>query len=67
MDRAANTDLPGWPSKAQMPVLVTLQSKGDWATHYAFPFARFFTGFFENTPTAGERDRSLQASGWIEP
>ncbi len=56
---------PSWPSKAQMPTVVTLQSTADWATHYAFPFARFFTGFFENRPGAGEYARSLAASGWI--
>lgn len=67
VDGTPKSDLPTWPSEAQMPILVTLQSKGDWATHYAFPFARFFTGFFENTPGTGEYGRSLRASGWITP
>jgi hypothetical protein len=55
-----------WPSAAQMPTLVTMQSEGDWATHYAFPVARFFTGVFENTTGANEYSRSMQASGWID-
>ncbi len=59
-------DESAWPSKAQMPTVVTLQSKGDWATHYAFPIARFFTGFFENTPGAHEYVRSLEAAGWVK-
>jgi hypothetical protein len=63
---ANSKDQSGWPSKAQIPTLVTLQSNGDWATHYAFPFARFFTGFFENTPGAHEYVRSLAAAGWIQ-
>jgi hypothetical protein len=66
-DKSPQSDTRKWPPSAQMPMLVTLQSKGDWATHYAFPFARFFTGFFENTPGAGEYSRSLQAVGWVEP
>lgn len=53
-------------SRAQLPTLVTLQSRGDWATHYAFPAARFFTSVFENTPGAGEYERSLEAAGWVE-
>lgn len=57
---------PGaWPTVAQMPTLVTLQSLGDWATHYAFPAARFFKGLFENTPGAHEHTRSVEAVGWI--
>jgi hypothetical protein len=55
-----------WPSMAQMPTLVTLQSEGDWATHYAFPTARFFTSIFENTTGAKEYYHSMHASGWIE-
>lgn len=54
-----------WPPGAQMPTLVTLQSKGDWATHYLFPIARALTGIFDNTPGSGEYVRSLKASGWI--
>jgi hypothetical protein len=55
-----------WPSAAQMPTLVTLQSQGDWATHYAFPAARFVTGAFENTTGKNEYSRSLHASGWVD-
>ena len=55
-----------WPSYAQMPTLVTLQSEGDWATHYAFPAVRFVTGTFENTGGNGEWSRSIQASGWVK-
>lgn len=61
----AQSDLP-WPTGAQMPSLVTLQSRGDKATHYAFPAARFLTSLFENTPGAGEHARSLGAAGWID-
>ena len=55
-----------WPSAAQMPTLVTLQSEGDWATHYAFPAARFFTSVFENTSGVDEYSRSMQATGWVK-
>jgi hypothetical protein len=65
-DRGRSSDTMRWPSGAQMPTLVTLQSRGDWATHYAFPVARFFSGLFENTPGAGEYGRSLRAPGWID-
>jgi hypothetical protein len=64
-DRRQDSDDGHWPSGAQMPTVLTLQSRGDWATHYAFPFARFFTSFFENTPGADEYVRSLEAVGWI--
>lgn len=59
-----NEEQPG-AAGAQMPVLVTLQSKGDWATHYVFPPARFISSAFENTPGAGEYARSLKAAGWV--
>jgi hypothetical protein len=55
-----------WPSLAQMPTLVTLQSEGDWATHYAFPVARVVTGIFENTSGSHEYSRSIEASGWVQ-
>ena len=65
VDGDRSTAPAAWPPTAQMPSAVTLQSKGDWATHYAFPFARFFTSLFENDPGANEYSRSLNAAGWI--
>jgi pimeloyl-ACP methyl ester carboxylesterase len=35
-------------SQETVPRLVVLSSEGDWATHYAFPAARFFSTVFES-------------------
>jgi hypothetical protein len=39
----------------QRPVLSIFTSKGDWATHYAFPIGRFFSTMFEK-----ERDEQQE-------
>jgi pimeloyl-ACP methyl ester carboxylesterase len=38
-------------SKETVPRLVVLSSEGDWATHYAFPIARFFSTVLESHET----------------
>jgi len=62
---AQPADRAHWPPGAQMPTVVTLQSRGDWATQFLFPAARFFTSPFENTPGAHEYSRGLTAVGWV--
>jgi hypothetical protein len=52
----------------QRPVLAIFTSKGDWATHYAFPIGRFFSNLFESyrsdlPQSAANRD----AVGWFDP
>ncbi len=37
-------------AKGQVPVLLSITSEGDWATHYLFPFSQFVM-----TPVAGAR------------
>ncbi len=59
--------LAQYPEK-QRPVLAIFTSKGDWATHYAFPIGRFFSTMFQKNrhdkpQTAANRD----AVGWFKP
>ena len=54
------------PPGAQFPILVILQSEGDWPTRYAFPAARLLLGSFENAPGVEENERSVRALGWVD-
>ena len=51
----------------QRPVLSIFTSKGDWATHYAFPIGRFFSTIFEKNRDAAQREANRDAVGWFEP
>ena len=53
--------------EAQRPVLSIFTSKGDWATHYAFPIGRFFSTLFETDgKKPGQRAANRQAVGWYK-
>jgi hypothetical protein len=52
---------------AQRPVLSIFTSKGDWATHWAFPIGRFFSTMFENNRDAQQRKANWDAVGWYTP
>lgn len=49
---------------AQLPVVVTLQSKGDEATRYAFPLFREVTTSADNA-IDGEKLQNVHAMGWV--
>jgi alpha/beta hydrolase family protein DUF900 len=51
----------------QRPVLSIFTSKGDWATHYAFPFGRFFSTIFEQNRDAEQKTAGLETVGWFKP
>jgi hypothetical protein len=51
----------------QRPVLSIFTSKGDWATHYAFPIGRFFSTIFEKNRDAEQRQANRDAVGWFQP
>jgi len=51
----------------QRPVLSVFTSKGDWATHDAFPIGRFFSTIFEKNRDQQERAANRDAVGWFEP
>jgi hypothetical protein len=51
--------------KAQLPILLIAQSKGDVATHTFFPLFRGATTVFEHTEDA-QRQVNVHAVGWIE-
>jgi hypothetical protein len=55
----------------QRPVLAIFTSKGDWATHYAFPVGRFFSTLFESYRGDGKHDdqgdADREAVGWFTP
>jgi len=51
----------------QRPVLSVFTSKGDWATHYAFPLGRFFSTIFESNRDKEQRSANRKAVGWFEP
>jgi hypothetical protein len=57
--------------KDQRPVLAVFTSKGDWATHYAFPIGRFFSRIFETDRSdqdgQEQEDASRSAIGWFQP
>jgi hypothetical protein len=48
---------------AQLPFLVIAQSRGDAATHYAFPLFRHVTTLFERT-VGEEADANIKTVGW---
>jgi Alpha/beta hydrolase of unknown function (DUF900) len=51
----------------QLPVLSIFTSKGDWATHYAFPAGRFFSTLFESTRDHEQTLSTREAVGWFQP
>jgi hypothetical protein len=54
--------------EAQRPVLAVFTSKGDWATHYAFPIGRFFSTMFEkNRHDKPQAAANRDAVGWFRP
>jgi hypothetical protein len=52
--------------EVQLPVLITLQSKGDSATGTFFPIFRYLTTLFSNTPYGDESRDERDAIGWID-
>jgi hypothetical protein len=48
-------------------VLSIFTSKGDWATHYAFPFGRFFSTIFEKNRNKEQKSANRYAVGWFQP
>jgi hypothetical protein len=54
--------------EAQRPVLAVFTSKGDWATHYAFPIGRFFSTMFQkNRHDKPQAAANRDAVGWFRP
>jgi hypothetical protein len=53
--------------KDQRPVLSIFTSKGDWATHYAFPIGRFFPTLLESHRDRDQRLASEETVGWFQP
>jgi len=54
--------------ESQRPVLSVFTSKGDWATHYAFPIGRFFSTIFQRFRSdKSQRSANWQAVGWFKP
>jgi hypothetical protein len=51
----------------QRPVLSIFTSKGDWATHYAFPIGRFFSTIFEKHRDELQKQANRDAVGWFQP
>jgi hypothetical protein len=51
----------------QRPVLSIFTSKGDWATHYAFPIGRFFSTIFQKNRDQEQRVANRDAVGWFKP
>jgi hypothetical protein len=51
----------------QRPVLSIFTSKGDWATHYAFPIGRFFSTIFEKNRDGEQSSANRDAVGWFKP
>ena len=51
----------------QRPVLSIFTSKGDWATHYAFPVGRFFSTLFDRNRSGEQKSANLDAVGWFKP
>jgi hypothetical protein len=49
---------------SQLPILIVAQSKGDWATHYAFPVFRFLTTPFEAKNGKEQYVNNWEAVGW---
>ena len=56
-----------WGTKeVQVPTVVVLQSKGDWATEWTFPFLRWFSARAARTLSKEESVEQIQAVGWVE-
>lgn len=55
----------GIQETAQLPYLIIAQSKGDMATHYAFPLFRRVTTLFESTKPI-EANGNLNTIGWTD-
>lgn len=53
----------GLQQTAQLPYLIVAQSKGDMATHYAFPMFRRVTTLFESAPGI-EAEGNIKTIGW---
>lgn len=51
----------------QRPVLSIFTSRGDSATHYAFPLSRFFSTLFESDRPGDQKAETLDAVGWFKP
>lgn len=51
----------------QRPVLSIFTSRGDWATHYAFPAGRFFSTLFESNRDGEQKIAGLETVGWFKP
>jgi hypothetical protein len=51
--------------KYQAPIFVSVTSRADWATRFAFPFGRFFNTFFERTSSDDERVANNNTIGHI--
>jgi alpha-beta hydrolase superfamily lysophospholipase len=52
---------------AQRPVLSIFTSKGDWATHYAFPLGRFFSSILQSfRRDEPQRSADVHAIGWFQ-
>jgi hypothetical protein len=51
----------------QRPALSIFTSKGDWATHYAFPIGRFFSTMFEKNRDDQQKHANRDAVGWFTP
>ena len=51
----------------QRPVLSIFTSKGDWATHYAFPIGRFISTMFEKNRDEQQKTANRDAVGWFTP
>jgi hypothetical protein len=51
----------------QRPVLSVFTSRGDWATHIAFPVGRFFATLFDAMRDHQQYLASLKTIGWFAP
>jgi len=51
----------------QRPVLSIFTSRGDGATHYAFPVGRFFATLFDTSRSGEQKAASLESVGWFKP
>jgi hypothetical protein len=48
------------------PIFVSVTTKADWATRYAFPAGRFFNTLFEKTASAEESEANTNTIGHVE-
>jgi len=61
---SSGTSMP-W-SGIQLPVLVTMQSLGDWATGDIFPVFRGTSTVFSNAQGKYETTENVEAAGWVK-